>query len=123
MKEIAYFLGFFHIALCSVWILYTKQTINWYKRLFENYQLKYLATLPLIYGLLFLIAANATCIPWIFRIIAAMSFFEAFMALTDPKRYYSRMVNWSFQNVPERLQQVFGILGIIFGTLILTWIK
>jgi hypothetical protein len=123
MEQVAYFLGLFHIVLCSLWILYTKESINWYKSLFQNYQLKYLAALPAIYGLLFLLAANAICYPWIFRAIAAISFFEALLAFINPNNYYGQITSWCFENIPVRLQQIFGIFGIIFGTLILTWIQ
>ena len=82
-----------------------------------------MATIPAVYGLLFLVPASATTYPWVFRIIAVLSFCEAIVAFTNPQKIYSRMLDWYFENVSDQTQRLFGIIGIVFGTVILTWIK
>ena len=123
MKVIVYLLGIGHIAVCSCLILYTKETIDMLKGLFRTYQLRYLAAYPVVIGLLFLISATATCYPLIFWIIGIVALGEAVMAFTDPQKIYSRMLDWYFDKVSVRTNQLFGITGVIFGTLVLTWAK
>jgi len=123
MKAIVYLLGFGHIAICTYLILYTRTTINALKRLFQTYQLRFLSAIPVVFGFLFLISASATTYPWVFRIIGLLAFCEAIVAFTDPQKIYSRMLDWYFENVSDQTQRLFGIIGIIFGTAILTWIK
>ena len=122
MKVIVYLLGFGHIAICSFLILHTRKTVDTFKDWFRIYPLKYLSALPAAFGILFLISASATTYPWVFRIIALLAFGEAVVAFTDPQKIYSRLLNWYFENVSDQTNRLFGIIGIIFGTVILTWI-
>jgi uncharacterized protein YjeT (DUF2065 family) len=122
MKVIVYLLGFGHIAICSYLILYTRETVDAVKGWFHTYQLKYLSTLPVVIGILFLISASANTHPWVFRIIALLAICEGVVAFTDPQKIYSRMLDWYFGNVSDPTNRLFGIIGIIFGTVILTWI-
>jgi len=123
MKMIVYLLGFSHIALCAYLILYTKESINFIKSLFKTYQLKYLSAIPAVYALLFLISASATIHPWVFRILGLLAVAEAAVAFTNPKKIYSQMLDWYFDNVSEQANRLFGIIGVVFGTVILTWIQ
>ena len=122
MKMIVYLLGLTCIASSTFLILYTRETVNAFKSLFQKYPLKYLSAIPAVFGLLFLVTASSTTHPWVFRIIALLAFCEAAVAFADPKKIYSRMVDGYVGNVSDQTNRLFGIIGIIFGTVILTWI-
>ncbi|MEE4111361.1 MAG: hypothetical protein V2I40_01010, partial [Desulfobacteraceae bacterium] len=111
-----------HIVVGSFLILYTKGTVAALKGMFQNYPLSYLSAIPAVYGLLFLVSAMSTTHPWVFRIIALLAFGEAAVAFTDPRKIYSRMLNWYVGNISDQTNRLFGIIGIIFGTVMLTWI-
>jgi uncharacterized protein YjeT (DUF2065 family) len=123
MKGIVYLLGFGHIALCTYLILYTKESVNLLKGLCNTYQLKYLSAIPAVYALLLLISASATTHPWVFRIVGLLAVAEAAVAFTNPKKIYSQMLDWYFRNVSDQANRLYGIIGVVFGTVILTWIK
>ncbi len=123
MKAIVYLLGFGHIAASTCLVLYTRETVDWIKGLFKAYHLKYLSAIPAVFGLLFLISASATTYPWVFRIIGVLAFAESAVAFIDPQKIYSRMLDWYFEKVADQTNRLFGIIGIIFGTVLLTWIK
>ncbi|MBI9086329.1 MAG: hypothetical protein JEZ11_22200 [Desulfobacterales bacterium] len=123
MKIIVCLLGIAHIAISSFFILYTKETIDMLKGMFRTYKLRYMASYPIVIGVLFVISASATYYPWVFRIIGLIAFCEAVVAFTDPKKIYSRMLDWYFENVSVRTNQLLGIIGVIFGTLVLTWAR
>jgi len=122
MKGIVYLLGFGHIAICSYLILYTRRSVAALKSWFKTYPLRYLSAIPAVFGLLFLFSASSTTHPWVFRTIALLAFCEAAVAFADPQHIYSRMVDWYMKHVSDQTNRLFGIIGIIFGTLILTWI-
>jgi len=122
MKVIVYLLGFSYIALGSFLILYTRESVITFKKLFNSYETRYLAIIPAVIGLLFLISASATGYPWVFRIIALLAFAEAVLAIVNPNNMYSRMLDWYFEKVSDRTHRLFGIIGLVFGTVILTWI-
>jgi hypothetical protein len=122
MKVIVYLLGFGHIAVCAYLILFTREAGNTLKGWVRTYPLKYLSSIPFVYGLLFLVSASSTTYPWVFRIVALLAFCEAVVAFTDPQKIYSRLLEWYVEQVSDQTNRLFGIIGIIFGTAILTWI-
>ena len=122
MKIIACLLGFGYIAVCSCLILYTEKTSDAIKGLFQNNPLKYLSILPAVMGILFIISAPAIIYPWVFRIIGLLVVGGAILTFTDLKQVFSKSLNL-YLNAPDRIQRLYGIIGIIFGTLVLGWIK
>ena len=70
-----------------------------------------------------MISASATTYPWVLRVIGLLAIAEAVVAFTNPGKIYSRMLDWYFGKASDQTQRLFGIIGIIFGTVILSWIK
>jgi len=89
---------------------------------FGSYQLKYLSIIPAVFGFFYLISASGIVYPWVFRILGLLAFAEAVFFLTNPNNIYQKLLDWYF-NISDQAQRLFGIMGIIFGTVILTWIK
>ena len=123
MKAIVYFLGFGLIAYCTYFNLYTRHAADSLKRMFQNYQLKYLSIIPAVAAVLFLIAAPAVKCSWPFWIIGILAAIEAIVAFLNPRGIYSRILEWLFKNVSDQAYRLLSIVGIIFGTLILTLIR
>ena len=123
MKAIAYLLGFTYIVSSSFYILYTRETIAAFKRFLDSYELRYLSIIPAIVGLLFLTSANAYCYPWVFRIIAVIAFAEAVLAFVNPNNIFSRMLDWYLGGFSDRTNRLFGIIGVILGTLFIAWVR
>ena len=122
MKFIAYFLGFAYIAIGSIFILYTREYVDALKKIFQKISLKVLSALPAVFGILFFISALATTFPWFFRAIGLLAIGKAVVIFTNPHNLYSRLLDWYF-NLSDQTQRLFGIVSIIFGTAILTWIN
>ncbi len=122
MEIIVYLIGLSYIAACSLLTLYPKEFVDVLKNVFEKYQLKHLAGIPAAFGLLFWICASATVYPAVFWLIGLIAFCEAILAFFNPNRIYSRLLDW-YLGLSDRTQQTLGIVGIVFGTLIVTWAK
>ena len=118
-----FLIGITYIVTSSVYILYTRETIRAYKTFIERYELRYLAILPAAAGLLFMISAEAIAYPWMFRIIAVIAFAETILAIINPNKIVNRMLNWFLEDVSDRTNRLFGIFGVILGTLFISWIK
>jgi hypothetical protein len=123
MRIIVYLLGFGQIAAGVCLILYTEKSIDWLKSLFSAHKLKYLSTIPAVVRLLFLISASAIAYPWVFLTIGLLALGEAVVAFTNPREIYTRMLDWYFDNASVQANRLLGIIGVVFGTVILTWIK
>lgn len=122
MIIIVYFLGFVYIAIGSISILYTREYVDALKKLIQEIPLKVLSALPAVFGILFFISASATTFPWFFRVIGMLAFVKAVVFFTNPHNIYSRLLDWYF-DLSDQTQRLFGIISIIFGTAILTWIN
>jgi uncharacterized protein YjeT (DUF2065 family) len=122
MKVIVYFLGFVYIAIGSICILYTKEYVDALKKFIQEFPLKFLSSFPAVFGILFVISGSATTFPWFFRVIGILAFVKAVVIFTNPHNLYSRLLDWYFV-LSDQTQRLFGIISIIFGTAILTWIK
>ena len=120
MKIVIFLLGLGIIGYCSYLNLYTRQALDSLKSMFQSYQLRYLAVIPAVVAVLFLISAPAAKCPWPFWIVGVLAAIEAVVAFTNPQKIYSRMVDWSFDNLSDQAYRISAIVGIIFGSLILT---
>lgn len=122
MKVIVYLLGFGYIAICSCLILYTRASVDALNQLFRKYPLKYPAAVMALIGLLFFVSASATSHPWVLRIVGLLAIGEGVLAFTDPQKIYTRCLDWYFEKVSDQGQRLFGIIGVIFGTVVVSWI-
>ena len=120
MKIVIYLLGFGIIVYCTYFNLYTRQAVDGLKSMFQSYQLQYLAAIPAVFAVLFLLSAPAARCPWPFWIVGVLAAIEAVVAFINPQKIYSRMLDWLFENVTDQAYKFSAIIGIIFGTLILT---
>jgi uncharacterized protein YjeT (DUF2065 family) len=122
MRVIAYLLGFGIIAFSSFLILYTRATTDALNGMAQKYPIRYLAVPPAVVGILFLIAAPATVYPWLFRIVGLLAIVKALLAYINPNNIARRALEWYFVKTSDQAQRLYGIVGVIFGTAILSWI-
>jgi uncharacterized protein YjeT (DUF2065 family) len=123
MKPIVILLGLVIIAYSIYLILEPRKVVNTIKSLVETYQLQFLACFIALLAVLFLISAPALRYPWVLWVVGMLSAIEALVAFTNPKQIYSQMLDWYLSQVSDQANRCFGIIGVIFGTLVLAWIK
>jgi hypothetical protein len=123
MKIIVYLLSLAYIGIGSYFILFSRETLDSQKKMYRTYPLKHLATIPAVFGLLFLISASATSYPWIFRLIGLIALFKAIMAFANPQQIFDRLIDWYLKKLSVRTIQLYGIIAVIFGTLFSTMAK
>jgi len=56
-------------------------------------------------------------------VIGILAIGEAVLAYTNPQKIYTRMLNWYLGDISDQTHRLFGIIGIIFGTVIVPWVK
>jgi uncharacterized protein YjeT (DUF2065 family) len=122
MKWFLYAISLFYIAYGCCSILYTDETKKLVKSLFSNIDQKILATLPFIFGILFILSASSTSMPWFLRFIGLMAVIEGLVFFTIPKELYDKFMDWYLKSLSDQIYMLFGIIGIIFGIAILSWI-
>lgn len=122
MKWFLYAISLVYISIGCCSILYTNETKNIVKSIFSNIDQKILSALPFIFGILFILSASATRIPWLFRVIGLMAVIEGVVFFLISKDLYDKFMDWYLNSLSDQTYRLSGILGIILGTAFLSWI-
>ncbi len=122
MQVIVYPPGCGRIAVCACWIRSTRKAGDARKGWVRTYPFEYRPSIPARFGLLRLTVASSAGNPWAFWMIALPAFYSAVVAFTNQKKIYRRQLDWYIKRGSDQTNRLLGIIGIIFGTAILTWI-
>ena len=122
MKWFLYAISFLWITAGSWFIIYTTESRNVMKRLFEKTDRKVLSVFPAIIGILLLIAASWSIHSWFLRLLGIIAILKRGIIFFNPKNLYDEMMNWYVNSLSDQTYRFFGIVLIIIGTAVLSWI-
>ena len=122
MRWFLYAFSLFGISIGCYTILYTTETRKFVKSIFNNVDQKILLAIPFILGILFILSASATRIPWLIRAIGLMAVIEGVVFFIIPKDLYDKFIDWYLNSLSDQTYRLSGILGIIIWIAILSWI-
>ena len=122
MKWFLYAISLIWISTGCCAILYTNETKKFVRRMFNDIDQKILSSLPFILGILFIFSASTTRIPWLIRLIGLMAVIEGVVFFLIPKDLYDKFMDWYLNSLSDQTYRLSGILGIILGTAVLSWI-
>ncbi len=122
MKGFLYIISFFCIAMGCCTILYTDETRRFVKSIFKEIDRRFISAFELIMGILLLISATASRQSWFIRLFGLMAILEGAVIFLIPKNLYDELMDWYFNSASDQTYRLFGILSLILGTAILSWI-
>lgn len=122
MKWFLYAISLLWIAIGSCSILYTAETKDVMKRMIKGIDLRILSILPFAAGVLFLLSASLCRYPWVIRFIGLMSLIEGVLVFFNPQNLYGKLMDWYLETISDQTHRLFGIITIILGTAVLSWI-
>jgi uncharacterized protein YjeT (DUF2065 family) len=122
MNVFLYVVSFLFIATGCCTILYTNETRNFLKRLFNRIDRKFLSVFEAIMGILLLVSATASLHSWLIRLIGLLAVIEGGVILLIPKNLYDELINWYVNSLSDQTYRLFGILSLILGTAMLSWV-
>jgi uncharacterized protein YjeT (DUF2065 family) len=122
MNVFLYAISFLCIAIGCCTILYTDEARNFLKRLFNKIDRKFLSVFEAIMGILLLFSATASHHSWFIRLIGLMAIIEAGVIFLVPKNLYDELINWYVNSLSDQAYRLFGILSLILGIAMLSWV-
>ena len=122
MNVFLYAMSFICLAIGACTILYTNETRDFLKRLFNEIDRKFLSVFEVIMGILLLVSATASHYPWVIRLIGLLAVIEGGLILLMPKNLYDELIDWYVNSLSDHTYRLFGIFSLIFGTALLSWI-
>jgi uncharacterized protein YjeT (DUF2065 family) len=122
MKWFLYAFSFIWIALGTWSILFTDETRNVLKGMFYKIDRKILSVFEAIIGLLLLFSAAESHHAWFIRLIGFLAVIEGGIMFFIPKNLYDELIDWYVNIASNQTYRLFGIISIILGTAVLSWI-
>jgi uncharacterized protein YjeT (DUF2065 family) len=122
MNVFLYAISFLCIAIGCCTILYTNETRNFLRRLFNKIDRRFLSVFEAILGILLLVSATASHHSWFIRLIGLMAIIEGGAILLMPKNLYDELINWYVNSLSDQTYRLFGTLSLILGTAMLSWV-
>ena len=121
MKMILYTFSLIFVVSGVCMILYTGETRDVFKQLVRM-GLKAVSVIAFIAGLLLLVSASASHYPWFLRVVGILSIVEGVMLFINPRNIMGKIYDWYLEQSSEQTFRATGIITVIFGTALISWI-
>ena len=122
MKWFLYAVSIIWVAIGCCTILYTIETRNVLKNIFNKIDRKIISVFEVIMGILLVFSATASHHSWLIRLIGFMAILEGGIILFIPQNLYDELVDWYLNSASDQTYRLFGIMSIILGAAVLSWI-
>jgi len=122
MRLFLYAISLLWVAIGCFTILYTSESRNVVKSIIKNIDRKFLSAFEAIIGILLLFSATASHHSWFIRLIGFMAVIEGGLIFFIPKNLYDELIDWYLNSVSDQTYRLFGIISIILGTAVLSWV-
>jgi hypothetical protein len=122
MAWFLYFLSVAWISIGACTILYTPETRSTFQLLLSKTNRKVLSALPFGAGILLIISASASTYPWLIRLFGLIGLAKGGFVFVNPNGMYDKIIHWYFESVSEQGDRLFGIITVILGTAVLSWV-
>jgi uncharacterized protein YjeT (DUF2065 family) len=122
MKWFLYAFSFIWISFGTGLIIYTRESKSMIKRLVTDLDRRILSAIPAIFGVFLVIAASESRHSWFIRLIGILAVLKGGFIFWNPQNLYDKFVDWYLNLVSDQTFRFFGIITLILGTVILSWI-
>jgi hypothetical protein len=123
MELILYVLGILWVILGALAILYTQQFRAKSDMLLKQVDPRYFAVLSLLAGILLLAASPSSRHAWFVRLLGLMAMAKSGLLFINPAGLYEKMVSWLVDRMSDQAYRFWGIVMLIIGTAIVSWVK
>ncbi len=122
MKWFLYAFSLIWISFGAGLIIYTLESKSIIKRLVTDLDRRILSALPAVLGVFLIIAASESRHSWFIRLIGFLAVLKGGFIFWNPQNLYEKIVDWYLNALSDQTFRFFGIITLILGTVILSWI-
>ena len=122
MKEFLYAYSVLCIGLGSCLVLYTTECRRLLGNMLTGIDRRFLAPLPAVFGILLMLAASQARNAGFIRLLGLIGVAEGGFIFANPKGLYEEVKDWLLNSASDQTFRLFGIISLILGTAILSWI-
>jgi uncharacterized protein YjeT (DUF2065 family) len=103
-------------------VLYTTECRKLLGNMLTGIDRRFLAPLPAIFGILLILAASQARNSGFIRLLGIIGVAKAGFIFVNPKGLYGQVNNWLLNSASDQTFRLFGIISLILGTAVLSWI-
>ena len=122
MKWFLYAIALIWIGSGAWMILYSHESRKVFKQWVKNLDRRILCTLPAVTGILLLLSAPWSRQSWLIRLFGILAVLKAGFIFWNPNNLYDKIADWYLNSVSDQTYRFFGIITLILGTAVLSWI-
>ena len=123
MNIVLYILAVLWIVVGTFLVLYTESTQEVLKKLFFTDHFRWVATLPLIFGILLVVGAFFHKeMFWLVFVLGVLGIAKGVFLIIGPSGQIKELLDWWFYKASERTIRMSGLISVILGTAILSYL-
>ncbi len=122
MKWFLYLISFSWIASGSCFILYTIQCRELLNNVLAKSYEKIIAASAIIIGILLIISAFQAQGFWFIVFLGILAICKGVFVIFNPKNSLDNIRNWYLNTASDQTYRLFGIILIVIGIVMITWI-
>jgi len=121
MKWLLYIISVVWIGAGSAFILYTDQSRNFVKKLLAGTDAGLVSVAPITIGALLIVGAYQTAFPWFVLLLGILAAAKGCIYLFNPGKLADKLTGWFLEQASVHTYRLAGIIAIILGTALLSW--
>ena len=122
MKWFLFLVGLLWIAVGSGYILYTRQFREVMGNLIKGSNEKIIAGLAVVFGILFILGASQTHHSGFVILLGIIAIAKGVFIFLDPQGYWQKVKAWYLDQASDQTFRLFGIIALILGTALFSWV-
>lgn len=123
MTVALYILAILWIVLGTFLVLYTESTKEIFKKLFFTDHIRWVAPLPLIFGILLVVGAfYHKEMFWLVFVLGVLGVLKGVFLIVGPSAQIKKLLDWWFHKASETTIRLNGLISVILGTAILSYL-
>lgn len=123
MKWFLFLVSLLWIAAGSGYILYTRSFREVMGKLVNGVNEKIIAGLAVVFGILFIFSASHTSHSGFIIFLGIVALAKGVFIFLDPKGYWQTVKTWYIDQASDQTFRLFGIIALILGTALFSWIS
>ena len=123
MKWFLFFVSLLWIVAGCGYILYTRQFREVMGTLIKGINEKIIAVLAVVFGILLILGASLTRHEWFIMLLGIIAIIKGVFIFLDPKGYWQKVKAWYVDQASDQTFRLFGIIALILGTALFSWIS
>lgn len=123
MTTILYIIAILWIVVGTFFVIYTQGTRDFYKKLFLRENIKWMALIPFVFGVVLVVGAfYAEKVFWLALVLGILALFKGLYIFFVPSSHVKALLDWIFNRAGEGTLRLFGLIIFILGSAILSYL-